>query len=830
MRTAEDIVKDYRARGYSDERLRALANGRPEPIRSQILEILAQEDEPVIEETAELVVEDVLAQVNAEVSAEISLPDPDDSAAGAIEEEAAKEQETVMQAEETEAVEDEVDEPEIVVETMAGQEQEMVVALEETKEPETTEAETAETEDVLEIEDAQVEMIEAKKTAEEAAEPAEEAAEAVEVIEAVAEDVPVLEKETAGKDKTGANLSLAEIKVERITQDEYRQRHGEVGEVTGELIDLRGQDELQEQAAADHDGMGMVEAEAVEVEAVEIKADPGGPVADDGANTPAAGIQDDIFAKIDSEVFVVFQKDSEQTVESIKDNRAAIRSLKVLQEALREDPELADVAKEETRIIDLNPPYAVAPEAQEPDVMAAGPAENMEVRKDESGLIHFPSEMIASYKAIAMSQQLNIAKPAPGRAEDIQEINLEEDDRMVAAEGSGNRFPIIIPAETTDTMPDDTAKEIEDEISVLRNWLTELEDALKLKKIENDELTRLIAERDETLQVQAEELQQLRENLHVDEARMLEIQEVDEKLRAARDELATVRKEMAALEREYNILSTSTVPDLVKDKEDLIQLLEEETAKQQPLATALHESGRRVAIGYTLAAAAGVLLVLSLVLQWVQGDSERIKHKSMLAEIRNDLAHEKERGEALYARAKLIETKWSKKYQALRREKARLVMDIAKKDQVIAAQEKKLEMALLQGPSVEQPRSLEDVVRDNRALGDGRSRVSYGNNPPQHNGVRGLDEWRKRRQAQQQAAGIKTKFGSVRSGEGISHVLWREIGVSNPALVEWVARKNGLKKNSSQGYWIIHPGDRLIIPANPSDVAKASGLQDRATD
>lgn len=43
MRTAKDIVTDYRKRGYNDERLRALAMGRPEPIRSEILAYLEKD-------------------------------------------------------------------------------------------------------------------------------------------------------------------------------------------------------------------------------------------------------------------------------------------------------------------------------------------------------------------------------------------------------------------------------------------------------------------------------------------------------------------------------------------------------------------------------------------------------------------------------------------------------------------------------------------------------------------------------------------------------------------------------------------------------------------
>ncbi|MBN1257860.1 MAG: hypothetical protein JXA52_09165, partial [Planctomycetes bacterium] len=69
MRTAEDIVNEYRRRKYDTFRIRAIAALRPEPMRGQILALLDAE------ETAEAAFEEVGAEVmvDAPVSATLDV-------------------------------------------------------------------------------------------------------------------------------------------------------------------------------------------------------------------------------------------------------------------------------------------------------------------------------------------------------------------------------------------------------------------------------------------------------------------------------------------------------------------------------------------------------------------------------------------------------------------------------------------------------------------------------------------------------------------------------------------------------------------------------------
>ncbi|MCX7935643.1 MAG: hypothetical protein N3A66_10360, partial [Planctomycetota bacterium] len=82
MRTAQDIVADYRKRGYSDERIRALANNRPEPIRSEILALLqATAGQSIVATASQAAEADIMAEtcaanVASEVEAKEAVAHP----------------------------------------------------------------------------------------------------------------------------------------------------------------------------------------------------------------------------------------------------------------------------------------------------------------------------------------------------------------------------------------------------------------------------------------------------------------------------------------------------------------------------------------------------------------------------------------------------------------------------------------------------------------------------------------------------------------------------------------------------------------------------------
>ena len=91
MRNAQDFVEEYRRKGYPDDRIRIIASMRPEPLRSEVLEILGQKAPkaesapspapgPAEEETA-VIMEDVAPPVAAEKEAVEQEPAPAEEAA-----------------------------------------------------------------------------------------------------------------------------------------------------------------------------------------------------------------------------------------------------------------------------------------------------------------------------------------------------------------------------------------------------------------------------------------------------------------------------------------------------------------------------------------------------------------------------------------------------------------------------------------------------------------------------------------------------------------------------------------------------------------------------
>lgn len=741
MRTAEDIIRDYLARGYTYERLRALANGRPEPIRGQMLEILNRDAG-----------EDIVAALpEAEVEEEVILEEVPVMELGADEQISSKFAADAV-------AEDDADvEAEAETDTNGGSDAGFAVDYD---------------------------------AAEEVAAVASEA-----IAETPAAAAPLdFEADDSGtlgevEEDVLSSLAIADTLAAARAESEP------VAEVAvAPLVPALTMIEVERLTAAEYQSSRVAEDDAVERELIDLRISGGGEAWPDAGEVAQAEHSPATMEGLDSEIFVAFPEDVEESFDTGRVTKAAARSLEVIKNAMQDDPALAEMANQGSRIIALNPPYAV-PGLEELDHPAGG---EITVEKDESGLIKFPSEMVATYDAIISTRSL--FSPAE---EDVEE------ETSVAAEQAAETVAAAPAAERSEA-----DGRIEAELGVLRSWLNELEDALKLKGIESEHLSKLLAERDESLEVQAQELSRLRAELRTDEARALEAQKFSSQLTVAREELASVRAEMSAMEREYNILATSTVPDLMQDKEDLIQMLEQEANLRQPLETQLAGSGRKLAVGYTLAAAASVLLVLSLGFHWVSGSTDAANARAQLAALdqkyqameasRDELASASAASEKLLNRkvndlvasnAKLISTKNTLSAR---------VTDLSAR---LAEAQKTLADARIP------PRTPGDNERDNRAVfGGGNDR------PLHHNDVTGVEQYVQRNLAPVSA---DTKSAVVREGESVNGVILRVLGVTNQQLVDWVVKKNALPLHPSQGYPIIHPGQTLMLPAS-ADIGATS--------
>ncbi len=101
MRTAEEILKNYREKGYFDDKIRLIAKWRKEPVRTEIYNLLEAGGESVTA-TATAEVEQSLS-LESEEEAESAVDEEDQETVAEVEAEASQEQEGEEQAEEEQA-------------------------------------------------------------------------------------------------------------------------------------------------------------------------------------------------------------------------------------------------------------------------------------------------------------------------------------------------------------------------------------------------------------------------------------------------------------------------------------------------------------------------------------------------------------------------------------------------------------------------------------------------------------------------------------------------------------------------------------------------------
>lgn len=804
MRTAQDIINDYRKRGYSDERLRALANGRAEPMRSEMLALLGDTQEESIEEILEAVTHETVDNlpdsepeielVDGEDEAiEMELPEPaaadlpeeadSDSEEAAVEEdqpvaEAAEEDDVapvteamVLSAYEPDPEEESADLAEdgadILAETLHEVEAEAEIEhepkLEITDEPgaEIVNEHEAETEEPL-VENTQ-----------------DEAAEELEV--PVAETVTGEEAEVAVAPVVDAAKPLTPIQVERLTPEEYAEAYPQSNGV-GDVVGLAELESLQI--------LGEAWPSVASVEAA--------------SHTPVLTHQEE-------SALIAFHGDDEQMdlFDELRQSKAARRSLLQIKEAMDEDPEFHSAWKESS-VLHIDPPYAITEENEVGPHLLEDDEEEILMGSEESGLIRFPSEMMPMYDAIDAAR--------PSDAEAFAAALVKEAARDIAGEAN-----MILPvAASAVTVP--TVDAVEDEIIRMRAWLSELEEELRLKDIEANQLKSLIDDRDTVLEVQVSEIDNLRAELETQKDALTESTEQVSLLQAAERELKVTRHRLADTERERNILSSETVPNLQKDKEDMAEVLERQTIDFQRYRS---DAGRRQALAYTLAAAASLLMVVVPLLHMMRGNNIEAGFEMREAELVARLDQATRRAEhaestALAATNRIsdLENEYSLAKATWQGERSRLrARSIDLQTQLAVVRQSNDVRTLAPSP--------DNVRAANNRVGlqtEPRATVTVG---AHRNEVTGVESWlERRRQARAGNTGEAATVGNtvnatVQAGEGISDVLRRVTGSTGDMTVwEEVGRLNNLRRHS-RGYWIIHPGQQIKLPRKPGSVASA---------
>lgn len=832
MRTAQDIINDYRARGYSEERLRALANGRSEPTRSELLALLDSEaGAPAPESAAEEIMGGILQ--DAESSEHDALPDEEEAVELVIDT-ADREAETleVVLPDETdedeseeakaETAEDETSEDETTEDAAESADSPLAVTsdmifvddvqdepvaeavcedMETTVESETTEADAPE-EDAIESaleEDVMSATLEADTETEKETEPvmtkaegevceADDAEEAVEeaIVEPAAHESVGIDfeddDEAVAEDAEEAPAAtLASVHVERLTAEEYEVRAEETGlgepDSDAELIDLRALEEISE--------LGEHWPSVESVEAAE---------------------HEDVLTDQEESALIAFHGDGEQMdiFQALGSDKAARRSLLVIQQALEEDPEL-ETSLHENNVVALNAPYAMDDEAAGPELVAD---DDVMMDEEESALIQFPSDMIPMYEAIGSTRDLGVGDLFNKKLviDTAQETALEAN---LAAEGSGFSH--------TERLDDG----VEAEIAQMRNWLAELEDELNLKDLETRQLKTLIEDRDSVMAMQSSEIDTLRAELDMQSDTASLAGEYEQKVTRFEKELASARNRLTELEYERNVLATETVPNLKKDKEDMAAVLEDQVIDFQRFRS---ESGRRQALAYTLAAAAGIMMVLVPMLHMTRTSGMATKYEA----VQSELMAQVDEAESKLADAETERLAMEKRLSDLSREyttaQAQWSSEKATLQKTIETSERELAQARQVLDTHAMAPSRDSVRAANARAGvqtDDRATLTVRTH---RNEVRGVDQWLERRRARQSDSGSgETRYVTavVQRGEGLSDVLRRSTGAVGDATVwDEIGRINNLQKHA-RGFWIIHPGQTIKLPKNPNSVASA---------
>ncbi len=608
--------------------------------------------------------------------------------------------------------------------------------------------------------------------------PDEEAEEEPEELEEVAWDESGEECEDDEEEWDAEEEDLEEAACEDLDEEGDEDCEDEIDEE-----DETGADDLEEAAWDEDDEVD--EAESVRAPAASAEESGGDVMADSREEAAVIGPDGSVFGlETGSGELWPRPSDGEPVPGGEVDFLEAYESRAALESAAGQT--------EGRNVIAFDPPYRV-PEAERQAPAPASPAAG----GDGDDLVHFPREMLAYYEAVRNAR--------PHGAPDVPPM-----------EGGWQE------AFSTE------------EILRLRAWLNELESTLRTKEAEVLSLARELMEKDETLQQQADEIGRLRDDVvDSDEGEAPHMRELEASL-------ARIEAERDRLQRENNILSTGTVPDLEQDKDDLVRLLEEEAEEKERMADALQRSSRRVTLSHAMTGVALTLLVLMPIFFWNQTirPTERdVSGGDLLAErearIRKahaaEIAALEERAESLRQRREEERARWQTERETLERRLATrqdtsgtMTQRIGRTREEPTSQHEApptpgevalANESLRRAPPAAGGLAAGAELSRRPALGEETAaHIGHGTRP-HFNGLEGLAEWQRRRAAEPEILEV-----TVRKGEGLSQVLWRTYGTINDPLMEWAVRKNDLRVDG-RGNPILHPEQKLVLPKNPEAVA-----------
>ncbi len=450
--------------------------------------------------------------------------------------------------------------------------------------------------------------------------------------------------------------------------------------------------------------------------------------------------------------------------------------------------------------------------ARESDLLAQAESKicNMqeESARTEHMLLTFGEEieMLHNQLSIANTRSQSQSTEIMSKDQTLSELNTAYDNllRQNAAEISAARD---IKDQHTNELrrTDATIQQLNREINNLRTQIAALTSA-RSSQISEYQL------QNETINTLDKALDKSLGELRILQNRNEELEKADARQKRRINRLEKVRTKIKKLEFENNVYRTETVPNLQKDKEDLVELASEEYNKVQTLDELAARRSRRFSYATTLAAAACLMLVLMPILSWNNIETEKTNIKSeysmQLASAEAQNLKLEEKMSDMQQQIELISNEYNTAKEGWKVQLSNLLQKQA------SGQQNNVIQAAATGNIDES--KLNIVAYKEQIMSDDTLNADAGyENDAQYNNVTGLEayqtEFASTESAEPNIELFEGKQAQVRRGEGLSQVLWRVYRRSNPEMVAYITKLNNLKKDR-RGNPMLKIDQKLILP------------------
>lgn len=941
MRTAKDIIDEFRARGYGKESLRVLADSRDEPLRSEMLALLAQEegdgaaatedmvffqvsdDEEAVEVGGDIIDFDIMA-ANLSGAPEIAASEEesiaeiaigDDEGSGFVQVDAAG-QETAM----VELVATETSVIEATPVDLAPAEQPTITPFaEETAEANEIEAHTeSEASAVAEADNALAAQSEKSTESgtdympgsvsdiiDEPVDAVDERAETTGENETPASAMVVVEDDVNTMALVSVNhaaeMTVAhEETVKESAAERKRRRRAERKRQKAEKKQQAKAQRAMETAASSLPE--IVLENALEPQAVsQVDETASDAVADRGfdmAMIPASGNLDMTVAEM-RQADLDFEADDESAFVGspyVEEDVVvgAGGSMSMLPTARETENEffVAERAESENegnviRLFDSDDTERWDMDIATQPGFFVGSLRLLEnsFEPEEALVEDDPSvaEAAEDEQTLSPLARLGLLRALTGGDRSAFSVAEVEDD--LAA--SGQEHTIVQPSaevEAADTIPEELVAELERDFQdrldgfakrllEMQTTLSENETKLHDKQTELKDKEKLLAELTDQLAQGEATIKSLTGEMGALSDTLSQKSEELSGLHGLKEEHVRLYKEYEDLRSNYNEVVSNVMPSLQSERDELVLTVEQQSDDEEKLRSALKKSGRRMAVGYSLAAAATVMMVALPLVHWMGAggsNQDLAMGKQQVGELRDRL----DRAEKRNVDAEKI-------IFDLRQQNNIAVMELAKLEQATndlarLSDQRTREVAQLKanlaggtgsaitalnageqlgmsGPLAQDGRVHRNEVRDpggaiDNVLAQNRERyaredaavLASGQQPDRNAGRQTLqvsaiartpNATNAANAAQPAASAVQTaqkperkgQVAVVKSGEGVAQVVYRVMKTRDPEVIAWVIRENNLKKDK-RGNPRIYPDQKLLLP----QVADRSATQANA--